>query len=60
MWRNDINSLSLPKKNKNMAKMTKEELLKALKKAWQNKEEARKRTADDWANEGITGNVVLL
>ena len=40
--------------------MTKEELLKALKKAWQNKGEARKRTADDWANEGITGNVVLL
>ena len=39
---------------------TKEELLKALKKAWQNKEEARKRTADEWANEGITGNVVLL
>ena len=35
-----------------MSKMTKEELLKALKKAWQNKEEARKRTADDWANEG--------
>ena len=42
-----------------MAKMTKEELLKALKKAWQNKEEARKRTADEWANEGITSNVVL-
>lgn len=43
-----------------MAKMTKEELLKALKKAWQNKEDARERTAEEWASEGITGNVVLL
>lgn len=43
-----------------MAKMTREELVNALKKAWQNKEEARKRTAEEWANEGITGNVVLL
>lgn len=43
-----------------MAKMTKEELIMALKKALQNKEEARKRTAEEWASEGITGNVVLL
>lgn len=43
-----------------MGKMTKEELLKAIKKAKENKEEARKRTAKEWKREGIKGNVVLV
>lgn len=48
------------KKCKAMAKMTKEELLRAIKKAKENKERARQKTAWEWQQEGITGNVVLI
>lgn len=48
------------KKCKAMAKMTKEELLRAIKKAKENKERARQKTALEWQQEGITGNVVLI
>lgn len=40
--------------------MTKEEMISAIKKAIQHKEEIRKRTAEEWAREGITGKVVLV
>lgn len=43
-----------------MAKMTKEQLLKAIKKAKEHKEEARKQTAKEWKFEGIKGKVVLV
>lgn len=39
-------------------KTTKEDLLKAIKKAKKHKEQALKRTAKEWKREGITGNVV--
>jgi len=48
------------KTKKAMAKMTKEELLHAIKKAKENKEKARQKTALEWQKEGITGNVVLI
>lgn len=40
--------------------MTKEELLKAIKKSRERKEEARRQTAEEWKREGIIGNVVLI
>jgi hypothetical protein len=40
--------------------MTKEELLKAIIKAKEHKEKARKKTADEWEREGIEGNVILV
>lgn len=43
-----------------MEKMTKEELLNAIKKAKRHKEEARKKTAMEWAEDGIKGKVVLV
>lgn len=43
-----------------MTEMTKEELLKAIKKAIEHKEEARRKTEEEWAREGIKGNVVLI
>lgn len=43
-----------------MEKMTKEALLKAIKKAKEHKEKARKKTAKEWKREGIKGNVVLV
>lgn len=43
-----------------MAKMTKEELLKAIKKAKEHKETAHEETAKEWKREGIKGNVVLV
>ena len=43
-----------------MEKMTKEDLLKAIKKAKEHKEQARKKTAKEWKREGIKGNVVLI
>lgn len=43
-----------------MPKMTKEELLKAIKKAKKNKERIRQKTAAEWKHEGIKGNVVLV
>lgn len=43
-----------------MAKMTKEELLRAIKKAKENKEKARQKTAMEWKQEGIMGNVTLI
>ena len=39
---------------------TKEELLKAIKKAKEHKEQALIRTAQEWKREGIKGKVVLL
>ena len=42
-----------------MEKMTKEELIKAIKKAKEPREEALKRTAEEWKREGIKGKVVL-
>lgn len=42
------------------AKMTKEEALKAFKKALEHKREALKRTKEQWESEGIKGNVVTL
>ena len=47
-------------KKKVMAKMTKEELLRAIKKAKENKEKARQKTAMEWKQEGIMGNVILI
>ena len=44
-------------KNKKKAK---EELLKAIKKAKEHKEQALIRTANEWKREGIKGKVVLL
>ncbi len=41
-------------------KKEKESLLKAIKKAKKHKEQARKRTAEEWKREGIKGNVVLV
>ena len=41
-------------------KKEKECLLKAIKKAKKHKEQARKRTAEEWKREGIKGNVVLV
>ena len=38
---------------------TKEELLKAIKKAKEHKEQALIRTAKEWKREGIKGKVVL-
>ena len=38
----------------------KEELLRALKKAIRNKEEARRHTAEEWKREGIKGKVILV
>ena len=38
-----------------MEKVTKEELLKAIKKAKKHKNEARKKTAKEWEREGIKG-----
>lgn len=43
-----------------MQKMTKEELLEAIKKAKMNKEQIRQKTAEEWKHEGIKGNVVLV
>ncbi len=43
-----------------MEKTTKEDLLKAIKKAKEHKEKARKKTAQEWKDEGIKGNVVLI
>lgn len=43
-----------------MEKMTKDELLTAIKKAKEHKEKARERTAEEWKREGIKGKVVLL
>ena len=41
-------------------KMTKEDAVKALKKAIEHKKEALQRTKEQWAREGIKGNVVPL
>lgn len=41
-------------------KRTKEEVVKALKLALQHKEEALKRTQEQFASEGIKGKVVCL
>ena len=38
----------------------KEELIKAIKQAMQHKEEARKKTAEEWKREGIKGKVTLI
>ena len=38
----------------------KEELIKAIKQAMQHKEEARKKTAEEWKLEGIKGKVILI
>lgn len=38
----------------------KEELIKAIKQAMQHKEEARKKTAEEWKREGIKGKVILI
>ena len=43
-----------------MSKMNKEELLNAFKKALKHKEEIRKLPEENWASEGIKGNVVFL
>lgn len=43
-----------------MKKMTKEELLKAIKKAKEHKEQALKQTAKEWKRMGIKGKVVLI
>ena len=43
-----------------MEKMTKEELLKAIKKAKEHKEQALKQTAKEWKRMGIKGKVVLI
>lgn len=47
-------------KCKGMKKMTKEELLKAIKKAKEHKEQALKRTAREWKREGIKGKVISV
>lgn len=41
-------------------KKTKEEVLKAIKKALEHKERIRKKTAKEWKEEGIEGKVVVL
>ena len=41
-----------------MGNMTKEEFLSAIKKAKENKEKARQKTATEWLQEGIKGNVI--
>lgn len=41
-------------------KIKKEEALKAFKKALEHKKEAVNRTKEQWAKEGIKGNVVIL
>ena len=38
----------------------KEELIKAIKRAMQHKEEARKKTAEEWKRKGIKGKVILI
>lgn len=43
-----------------MGNMTKEEFLSAIKKAKENKEKARQKTATEWLLEGIKGNVILI
>ena len=43
-----------------MGKTTKEELLKAIKKAKEHKEEALKQTAKEWKRRGIKGKIVLV
>lgn len=40
--------------------MTKEGFLNAIKKAKENKEKARQKTATEWLQEGIKGNVILI
>ena len=40
--------------------MTKEETLKAFKKAIENKKQALRRTEERWKQEGINGKVVAL
>lgn len=40
--------------------MTKEELLKAIKKAKKNKEKSLERTTQEWKREGIKGKVVSV
>ena len=41
-------------------KITKEEAVRALKKAIEHKKEALNRTKEQWMKEGIKGNVVTL
>lgn len=48
------------RKDKVMGNMTKEEFLSAIKKAKENKEKARQKTATEWLQEGIKGNVILI
>lgn len=48
------------RKNKVMRNMTKEEFLNAIKKAKENKEKARQKTATEWLQKGIKGNVILI
>ena len=51
-------SLSLPQedtKGSSFMDTKKEELIKAIKQAMQHKEEARKKTAEEWKREGIKG-----
>ena len=50
----------IAKKLAPILKMSKEELLKAIKKAKKHKNEARKKTAKEWEREGIKGKVVLI
>ena len=38
----------------------KEQLIKATKRALQHKEDARKKTAEEWKREGIKGKVILI
>lgn len=47
-------------KDKVMENMTKEGFLNAIKKAKENKEKARQKTATEWLQEGIKGNVILI
>ena len=56
-------SLSLPQedtKGSSFMDTKKEELIKAIKQAMQHKEEARKKTAEEWKREGIKGKVILI
>ena len=56
-------SLSLPQedtKQNSFMDTKKEELIKAIKRAMQHKEEARKKTAEEWKREGIKGKVILI
>lgn len=56
-------SLSLPQedtKENSFMDTKKEELIKAIKQAMQHKEEARKKTAEEWKREGIKGKVILI